>query len=221
MIKDEDYFLNAPESKRLAFGQLEMLRNFDTYVDSILNDVIGIEKGYKNSNYEPSDGIKYKLSNKLHVDKHFGDEDSSDIFNHTNDSIRIFIESIPYYDSFAGKTKRITQNQFITIFSKLNETLPLKMAKLRFAPEEHLMDILETAMNDTGKFLGDRVYLKNHLEGIYNKFNSVYSRERSARFSNNLYPMLVNYINKLTNINYVQQQWNKRLGAYESITLTN
>jgi hypothetical protein len=103
MIKSDDYFLNEPEHKRLAFGQLEMLRNFDTYIDSLLSDSIGIEKGYKNSIFEPADGVKYKLANKLHVDKHFGDEDSSDIFRHTNDSVRIFIESIPYQDSFAGK----------------------------------------------------------------------------------------------------------------------
>jgi hypothetical protein len=221
MIKDDEYFLNAPEPKRLAFGHLEILRNFDTYVESILNDVIGIEKGYKHSAFEPADGIKYKLSNKLHVDKHFGDEDSSNIFNHTNDSIRIFIESIPYFDSFAGKEKRLTQNQFITIFSKLNETLPTQMAKLRFSPEESLIKILDTAMNDPSKFLEDRVYLKNHLEGIYKKFGSVYSRERSSKFSNNLYPMLASYINKLTNINYVQYQWNKRKGTYEVELLTN
>jgi hypothetical protein len=180
-----------------------MLRNFDTYIGSLLSDSISIEKGYKNSIFEPADGIKYKLANKLHVDKHFGDEDSSDIFRHTNDSVRIFIESIPYQDSFSGKEKRLTQNQFISIFAKLNETLPVYMAKLRFAPEEYLMKILDIAMDDPTKFLGDRVYLKNHLEGIHRKFSSVYSRERSERFSNNLYSMLVSYINKLTNINYV------------------
>jgi hypothetical protein len=49
----------------LAFGNLEMLRNFDTYVDSILDGVISIEKGYKHSIFEPADGVKYKLSNKL------------------------------------------------------------------------------------------------------------------------------------------------------------
>jgi hypothetical protein len=110
LIKDQDYFLKAPEHKRLAFGKLEMLRNFDTYVESLLEDSIKIEKGYKNSAFEPSDGIKYKLSNKLHVDKAFGDENNSDIFNHTNDSVRLFIESIPYQDSFAGKEKRLTSN---------------------------------------------------------------------------------------------------------------
>jgi hypothetical protein len=33
--------------------------------------------------------------------------------------------------------------------------------------------------------------------------------------------MLVSYINKLTNINYVQYQWNKREGAYEAEVLSN
>jgi hypothetical protein len=220
-IKSEDFFLRAPEHQRLAFGNLEMLRNFDTYVDSILNNVITIEKGYNNSIFEPADGIKYKLSNKLHVDKHFGDEESSDIFNHSNDSIRVFIESIPYQDSFAGREKRLTQNQFITIFSKLNETLPVKMAKLRTAPEENLMKILDTAMSDPAKFLDDRVYLKNHLEGIVRKFSSIYSRDRGEKFTNNLFPMLANYICKLTNINYVQNQWSKINEKYESVVLSN
>jgi hypothetical protein len=109
-ITDQNYFINAPEHKRLAFGKLEMLRNFDTYVESLLPDSISIEKGYKRSAFEPDNGIKYKLSNKLHVDKAFGDENNSDIFNHTNDSVRLFIESIPYHDSFAGKEKRLTSN---------------------------------------------------------------------------------------------------------------
>jgi CRISPR/Cas system CMR-associated protein Cmr5 small subunit len=95
------------------------------------------------------------------------------------------------------------------------------MAKLRFSPEENLMKILDIAIDDPAKFLGDRVYLKDHLEGIHAKFSSVYSRERSTKFSNNLYPMLASYINKLTNINYVQYQWNKREGMYEAQVLSN
>jgi hypothetical protein len=78
------------------------------------------------------------------------------------------------------------------------------MAKLRFAPEENMMKILNTAMDDPTKFLGNRVYLKNHLEGIFKKLDSIYSRDRSEKFTNNLYSMLVSYVNKLTNINYAQ-----------------
>jgi hypothetical protein len=95
------------------------------------------------------------------------------------------------------------------------------MAKLRFAPEENLMKILDIAMTEPAKFLGSRVYLKNHLEGIYKKFESIYSRDRSSKFTNNLFPMLVSYINKLTNINYAQYQWNKREGMYEVEVLSN
>ncbi|GMO69135.1 MAG: hypothetical protein Nk1A_8000 [Endomicrobiia bacterium] len=58
-----------------------------------------IEFGYKNSDFEPPDGIKYKIANGLHVDKHFGDENASDIQRHTNESVKLFIESIPYYDT--------------------------------------------------------------------------------------------------------------------------
>jgi hypothetical protein len=69
------------------------------------------------------------------------------------------------------------------------------MAKLRFAPEESLMKVLNTANGDPTKFLEDRVYLKNHLEGIYKKFNSVYNRDRSTKFNNTFPTRLNTFIN--------------------------
>lgn len=220
-IKSDNYFIRSGESDRFAFSNLELLRNFDNYVSSEINNVITIEKGYKNSNFEPANGIKYTKSNKLHVDKHFGDENSADIFNHTNDSIRMFIESIPYYDNFSMKTKRIQMNQFNTIFAKLNQTMAIEMAEIRISPEEKLIKALEIAISNPAKVLEDRGYFKDQLEGIYKKFKSVYERERNTKFGNNLYPMLANYINKLTTINYTQSEWDRRDLKYKTEVLSN
>jgi hypothetical protein len=95
------------------------------------------------------------------------------------------------------------------------------MAKLRTTPEESLMKILDIAMSDPSTYLDVRVYLKNHLEGVVRKFSSVYSRDRAEKFTNNLFPMLANYICKLTNKNYVQNQWSKINEKYESVVLSN
>lgn len=219
-IKSDNYFLNSTEILRQAFENLEALRNFDDYVKSYLKDSIIITKGYHNSHFEPSDG-KYKIGNEMKVNNRYGDENASDIFNHTNESMRIYIESIPYFDSFSKTNKRISMNMFNSVFLKMKQSIPDQMVNMRLTPEESFIKILNHSVENANSVLEERRYFSDQLIGIHKAIQDLYNLQAQSVHNNNLYSMLANYVNKLTPINYTQSVWNNKEGLYRVEKLTN
>ena len=216
-----NYSRDTDSNSRRNFNRFYTLKYFDQLIKKYSKDVLTVREAYEGSINEPEDGIKYKLDGKKTIVKEY-EESDSDIFDHTNEAVRLFIESIPRTIE-NSKGQNILTDDYITMnnFNKVMSLLSIHgkdiMEDLRGDPEETFYKILVDANNNPKKYFSSDSHMIPIFKDIHKSLMNLY--EISKNNPSSLYGMIANTVNKLTTINYLQYGYDAEAKQFITKTL--
>lgn len=211
-------FYSADAEERQRFFDYLLLKNFDTFIASYMDDLITIQPGFENSfdptiNGEP----KYSSNIQLNPEQNWDDSKIESISEHTNKAVQLFLQTIEVSENIP-----LNPTNFSRAVNWIRSTYRQEYRQVRNNPQK-LRDLFEKAYKATKGNKRLDISIRDAIQVIYLEVfdnspdsQSLYNLYRDNKYMKyNLYDMLLNQVNKTAPLRYLQTAYNSDEETYE------
>lgn len=220
-------FEGTSRTEKQMFEKYLLLTNFDDFLENHFDHLIEIAPLYHGSMVTPKNIEKYTMNLGKHIKQDFSDsETKDDASTHTNGAVQMFVNSIPKINAKGEiiPNEYVMFREFNSLIRVIRESGIKSRLNVRDYPSIAIKDVMDQIYKNIPKyFQNEDTILADSFRSIYRAIfdqsnpNSLFSLNtiNSKLLKNDIFTMLINHMNKMSPITYVQSLWDNEEGKYD------